>query len=302
MNPSGTSPFRQAEERYFSLRGQLDTGRITRAQFDAAMADLMLRDAQGRYWAIGGDSGRWNVFQAGAWVEATPEGEPPLMLPGVQASPPVPSFSTPPPVPASVRTPPASPYTAAPVPAPVRTPPASPYAVAPAASPYPVSPAKSGGGGCGRTLGCGCLVLLVLLVACAGGAYFAVRSGALTTATFLNLAGLGPARIEVDNFSDDAISVNFLQTDTAKGSTPIQGSIQLNAFDVKTFHTPNAAKFRIDFATTAGRTSAGSCNLTVRSGDVFQFVALPDKILINRVNSPPQTGTDLVVQSSSLCR
>ena len=174
--------------------------------------------------------------------------------------------------------------------------------VAPAASPYPVSPAKSGGGGCGRTLGCGCLVLLVLLVACAGGAYFAVRSGALTTATFLNLAGLGPARIEVDNFREDAISVNFLQTDAAKDSTPIQGSIQLNAFDVKTFHTPNAAKFRIDFATTAGRTSAGSCNLTVRSGDVFQFVALPDKILINRVNSPPQTGTDLVVQSSSLCR
>ena len=295
MNPSGTSPFRQAEERYFSLRGQLDTGRITRAQFDAGMADLMLRDAQGRYWSLGGDAGRWNVFQAGAWVEATPEGEPPPMLPGGHTPTPAPSFSTPPPVPAPMRTPPA-PYVAAPPPAPVRMAPASPYAVAPTAA-----PAKSGGAGCGRTLGCGCLVLLVLLVACVGGAYFAVRSGALTTATFLNLAGLGPARIEVDNFRDDAISVNFLQTDAAKGSTPVQGSIQLNAFDVKTFHTPNAAKFRLDFATTVGR-NVGSCNLTVRSGDEIQFVALPDKILVNRVNSPPQSGADLVLQSSSLCR
>jgi len=281
MNPSGTSPYRQAEERYFSLRGQLDTGRITRAQFDAGMADLMLRDAQGRYWAIGPDSGRWNVFQAGAWVEATPEGERPPMLPGEHAAPPAPSFSTPPPVPA----------VAAPPPTPVRTPPAATYA----------APAKSGGG-CGRTLGCSCLVLLVLIVACAGGAFFAIRSGALTTATFLNLAGLGPARIEVDNFRDDAISVNFLQTDAAKDSTPIQGSIQLKAFDVSTFHTPQAAKFRIDFATTAGRSSLGSCNLSVHSGDQFQFVALPDKIVINHVNSPPQSGTDLVVQSSSLCR
>src|SRR5947209_11370328 len=96
MDPSGPSPFRQAEERYFSLRGQLDTGRITRAQFDAALADLMLRDSQGRYWAIGGDTGRWNVFQSGAWIEAAPEGEPPPNLPGIRPAPPVPSFSSPP--------------------------------------------------------------------------------------------------------------------------------------------------------------------------------------------------------------
>src|SRR5438477_1718130 len=100
MNPSSSSPFRQAEERYFSLRGQLDTGRITRAQFDAGMADLMLRDAQGRYWSLGGDSGRWNVFQAGTWVEATPEGEPPPMLPGGHAAPPMlPGAHAAPPVP-----------------------------------------------------------------------------------------------------------------------------------------------------------------------------------------------------------
>ena len=40
--------FRQAEDQYFLLKGQLETGRITREQFDAALKELMIQDAQGR--------------------------------------------------------------------------------------------------------------------------------------------------------------------------------------------------------------------------------------------------------------
>ena len=279
MNTDSSSPFRQAEERYFSLRGQLDTGRITRAQFDEAMAQLMLHDPQGRYWALGADTGRWNVFQSGAWVEAAP-------YPGAQAPPGVPA---PPPAPVYAAPPPAPVYTAAPT--------------SSARAEPPPAPAKSGGGcGCGRMLGCGCLLLVLLLVVCGVGGYWGYSSGLLTTATVLNLAGLGPARIEVDNFRDDGINVSFSQLDASKDSTPIEGALQLNAFDVKTFHTPNAAKFRIDFVASTSRTNLGTCTLSVKSGDQFQFVALPDKIVISRVNNPPKTGTDLIMQTSTLCR
>jgi hypothetical protein len=297
MNADNSSPFRLAEERYFGLRGQLDIGRITRAQFDEALAQLMLRDAQGRYWALGGDSGRWNVFQSGAWVEATPDmGAPappglPPTLPDVRAaSPPAPIYSAPPPSPVYAAPPPSTVYTAA--------------RMSPVGTEPPRAPAKSGGGcGCNaRTLGCGCLVVLLLLVVCAASAFWAYNSHLLTTTTFLNLAGLGPASIEVDDFRDDGIDVSFSQLDATKDSSPIEGALQLNAFDVKTFHTPNAGKFRIEFVTTAARTSLGGCTLSVRSGDQFQFAALPDKILINRVNNPPQTGTELIMQSSTMCR
>ena len=296
MNPANSSPFRQAEERYFTLRGQLDTGRITRAQFDEALAQLMLRDPQGRYWALGGDSGRWNVFQSGVWVEATPEGETPPALPSARPAPPIPGFSTAPPATTYSAPPPAPVYAAPPSPVPVYSP-----ATRPPTRAEP-QPAQGGGCGCGRTLGCGCLLLIVLLLACGGGGYWAYTNHIVTQATFLNLVGLGPARIEVDNFRDDGITVSFSQTDAGKDSTPIQGTLQLNAFDVKAFHTPNAAKFRIDFVTAAARANLGMCMLDVHSGDEFQFVALPDKIVVNRLNNPPKTGTDLIVSSSTLCR
>lgn len=295
MNPD-SSPFRQAEERYFNLRGQLDTGRITRAQFDEALAQLMLRDPQGRYWALGADSGRWNVFQSGAWVEAMPD---------MGASPPPPGL--PPSLPGAHAAPPPAPIYSAPPPSPVFAPPAQApvYTAAPtspARAEPPPAPMKSGGGcGCGRTLGCGCLLLVLLLVVCGVGGYWAYTNHIVTQATLLNLAGLGPARIEIDNFRDDGINVSFSQLDANKDSSPIQGALQLNAFDVKAFHTPNAAKFRIDFVSSS-RANLGTCTLSVRSGDDIQFVTLPDKIIINNVNNPPKTGTDLVVQSSTLCR
>ncbi|MDE3091655.1 MAG: collagenase, partial [Chloroflexota bacterium] len=64
--------FRQAEEQYFRLKGQVETGRITREQFDAAHKQLMVQDAQGRYWMLGPDSGKWYVHDGQTWVESTP--------------------------------------------------------------------------------------------------------------------------------------------------------------------------------------------------------------------------------------
>ncbi len=64
--------FRRAQDDYFVLRGQLETGRVTREQFDAALKQLMIQDAQGRFWMLGADSGRWYVHDGQNWVEAQP--------------------------------------------------------------------------------------------------------------------------------------------------------------------------------------------------------------------------------------
>ncbi len=66
--------FQKAEDQYYVLLGQLSTGRITRAQFDAAVKSLMIQDAQGRHWTIGADSGKWYMHDGRAWVEASPGG------------------------------------------------------------------------------------------------------------------------------------------------------------------------------------------------------------------------------------
>lgn len=107
--------------------------------------------------------------------------------------------------------------------------------------------------------------------------------------------------IEVDNFRDDPIQVNIVERNPAKDSTPIHGVMDLNAFDVKTYSVSSAGQYQVDFNAQAG-TVLGTCLLTVRGGDQFQFVPLPDNIIVNRTNAPPQTGVDLVVATSNACR
>ncbi|MBI5030763.1 MAG: tetratricopeptide repeat protein [Chloroflexi bacterium] len=74
--------FQQALDQYLSLKGQLAIGRISHEQFDAALKQLMIQDAQGRYWMIGPETGQWYVLDGQAWVEAQPgESITPLFAP-----------------------------------------------------------------------------------------------------------------------------------------------------------------------------------------------------------------------------
>lgn len=158
------------------------------------------------------------------------------------------------------------------------------------------------GGGLGRFLIAGCIVLFVLCGVVAVGGFLAVRSGAITQRSLLNLVGLGPAQIEVDNFRDDAIQVTIQQTDAAQDSSAAQGSLRLNAFDVKSFTAPNGGKYRVTFAATLGNAVLGTCALTLRGGDHYQFVALPERIAVNRNDAAPARGADFIIQTSALCR
>jgi hypothetical protein len=58
----------------------------------------------------------------------------------------------------------------------------------------------------------------------------------------------------------------------------------------------------VDFGTTSGASDLGTCTLNLASGDSYQFVTLPDKIVVNHVNQPAKTGPDFIVSTSALCR
>ncbi len=69
--------FSKVEDDFMRLKGQLESGRITRDQFDSALKALMLQDRQGRYWSIGGDTGKWYVHDGQSWIESPPPLEQP---------------------------------------------------------------------------------------------------------------------------------------------------------------------------------------------------------------------------------
>jgi len=64
--------FKKVEDEYFVLRGRFESGRITRDQFQTALKNMMVQDAQGRYWTIAPDTGKWHVHDGQTWIEATP--------------------------------------------------------------------------------------------------------------------------------------------------------------------------------------------------------------------------------------
>ncbi len=64
--------YRQAEDKYFRLRGQFDTGRLSQDEFDAALRELMIQDSQGRYWMLGADSGKWYYYDGAKWILGDP--------------------------------------------------------------------------------------------------------------------------------------------------------------------------------------------------------------------------------------
>jgi uncharacterized membrane protein len=79
--PEGKSPapvtssaetYKRAEDEYFRLKGRLSAGRLTEEQFQAAVKELMVQDAQGRYWMLGVDTGKWYFHNGQTWVEGQP--------------------------------------------------------------------------------------------------------------------------------------------------------------------------------------------------------------------------------------
>jgi hypothetical protein len=134
----------------------------------------------------------------------------------------------------------------------------------------------------------------------------AYQSGILTQANLLKLAGLAPASVEIDNFRDDAIQVTILQLDVPQNSngdaSPAQFDVPLNAFDIQATSIPTKGRYRVDFGTSSGASDLGTCTLNLGSGDSYQFVTLPDKIVVNHVSKPAAAGPDFIVSTSALCQ
>ena len=174
----------------------------------------------------------------------------------------------------------------------------------PPALPYmpPPAPPKKSGNGClvGLLIGCAGLIGLCLVIGVAG--YFGYQSGIFTTQGLQNLVGIGPGYVEIDNFRDDTVQLSIQAPNNSQGTPTSPDTWELNAFDVHSFTAQQPGVYRLDFGATSGGSELGSCTFTIKSGDQFQFVALPDHIIINRVNNPPAQGRDLVVSTSSLCR
>jgi hypothetical protein len=62
----------QVREMVRSIIAQYNAGQIDRVRYDQLLADLVFRDAFGRWFTVNDRTGRWVQHKDGAWVEAEP--------------------------------------------------------------------------------------------------------------------------------------------------------------------------------------------------------------------------------------
>ncbi len=96
VRPQLPAKFAASQQAYFVLKERYERGELSKSEFEAAMQDSMVQDADGVYWMLGAESGKWYRYENDQWVLASP----PLIA---VASPP---SSPPPPPPTTVAPPP----------------------------------------------------------------------------------------------------------------------------------------------------------------------------------------------------
>jgi hypothetical protein len=67
-----TDPFREAEATFNRLREKFQAKKISQQEYSDSLKQLRIKDDDGRFWAIGSQTGRWYVHERGQWLEAKP--------------------------------------------------------------------------------------------------------------------------------------------------------------------------------------------------------------------------------------
>ena len=155
---------------------------------------------------------------------------------------------------------------------------------------------------------CGCcftilLVFIVLIVGTIGVGWYMLQNGSLTQRGILNTLGMGTGEAAVLNLTDGDLSVSIasLSTDSSSGSGLLETDLALKPTDSNSFRSIGPGRYRITFSATVGEAS-GSCSLQVGSGDVYQFVAVNEGIVVTNEKYPPSRAEDLNMATSSLCK
>ena len=65
--PGSGKSFSRVKDEFDRLKAQFDAHTLSEAQFKARLKELMVQDAQGRWWMIGYETGLWYVHDGERW-------------------------------------------------------------------------------------------------------------------------------------------------------------------------------------------------------------------------------------------
>jgi hypothetical protein len=154
-------------------------------------------------------------------------------------------------------------------------------------------------------------ILLVSLI-CVGSAisgYVYYKAPQSEKNKVLNYFGKGPASIQVNNLNDTTVYM-FATTslDTSAADENAVGiNTEVSSFGIVDQYELDSGAYRFDFGSQAGGMDLGTCIFNIKGGEVYNFVVIPDHIIVDRTEYPessdrdPTSVTEFEVATSSLC-
>lgn len=144
-----------------------------------------------------------------------------------------------------------------------------------------------------------CLCGLVIV---GGGGYYLYSTGELTVNEVLNWVNLGPAEIQIANFTDDVLFAEMTYTNEETGETNHWGSKEMNSYDISSFRGLSAGDYQLIFSSNTGMPQGATCYLTVKGGDLFEFMAVPEGIGVLLSGAKVSTPEEVNMLTSPLCQ
>ena len=122
----------------------------------------------------------------------------------------------------------------------------------------------------------------------------------ITLDSVLRLIGRAPAVVTVYNFADNTIYVTISELNAEEDTS--EQKVRFTPLALGSRSYSQTGRYQYQFGTREGGADLGTCTVTLNYNDEYQFVPLPGMIAVNRLNQPSSTFSDLLVESSSLCR
>ncbi|MBN2043735.1 MAG: hypothetical protein JW757_01845 [Anaerolineales bacterium] len=155
-----------------------------------------------------------------------------------------------------------------------------------------------------------CLIIgLVIVILClcsvvvlGAGGYYLYTTGKLTYGEVLNWFNLGPAEIQISNFSDDILFAELTYTNQETGETNHWGSKEMGSYDISSFRGLSAGNYQLTLSTPTGLPQGGTCYLTVKGGDLIHFMAVPEGVGVILTGAKVSRPEEINLLTSPLCQ
>ncbi|HET6314592.1 MAG TPA: hypothetical protein VFH60_12225, partial [Chloroflexia bacterium] len=127
-------------------------------------------------------------------------------------------------------------------------------------------------------------------------------NGTITQRGILNTLGMGTGEAAVLNLTDGDLSVDIVSLGDDSGSSLLETNLSLKPTDSNSFTAIRPGRYRLTFTASVGGAASGTCSLQMGSGDLYQFVALNEGVVVTSEKYTPTTAADMNMATSSLCK